>query len=348
MAITGPYTSIDVDTAVAWRRRTWHRQTRPRIARLRYGLRDQKILVKTGSAFGFVRGSDTTYQSGVVLDADTPAYNLAYAKLVESVGEHASWAVTLAERRQAVDMIRKRASQILAFTRALRKGRLGDAWDALDVPRTDPRRLKVTRKHLRKKDLAGRYLEFHFGWSPLMSDIHTSCSILGRDFPTFLVKGRGRATAEKQYLSEEPRRKGTVVTRCQILADISIQNPNLLLWSQLGLVNPATVLWELVPFSFVVDWFVNVGEYLSHFTDFVGVGLSNIAETYSRSCDESAWYSGTGGWPNARVDRKWFWLDRYPQPSLRGPTLSLRPFKGFSVRRGLAAVSLLIQNLPKR
>jgi len=45
---------------------------------------------------------------------------------------------------------------------------------------------------------------------------------------------------------------------------------NLARW---GLINPATVVWELVPFSFVVDWFAPVGNTLDALTS--GVGLES-------------------------------------------------------------------------
>ena len=33
---------------------------------------------------------------------------------------------------------------------------------------------------------------------------------------------------------------------------------------QLGLADPATVVWELIPYSFVVDWFIPIGSYLEN------------------------------------------------------------------------------------
>lgn len=39
--------------------------------------------------------------------------------------------------------------------------------------------------------------------------------------------------------------------------------PALRLWADLGLDKPLSTIWELTPLSFVVDWFVNVGEAIS-------------------------------------------------------------------------------------
>lgn len=50
--------------------------------------------------------------------------------------------------------------------------------------------------------------------------------------------------------------KGTLTCR------FKINNPDLLLPAKVGLTNPLSVAWELIPFSFVVDWFLPIGKYL--------------------------------------------------------------------------------------
>lgn len=93
------------------------------------------------------------------------------------------------------------------------------------------------------------------------------------------VKGRGRAPySSSGYTADyydgriryQDRVDRTDNYRTQLLATVYIDNPNLALANQLGFVNPATVAWELVPFSFLVDWFVPVGRFLSTWTDFAG------------------------------------------------------------------------------
>lgn len=43
---------------------------------------------------------------------------------------------------------------------------------------------------------------------------------------------------------------------CELYEELSLAR-------SLGLANPAAVAWEVVPYSFVVDWFLPVGSYLS-------------------------------------------------------------------------------------
>jgi hypothetical protein len=53
--------------------------------------------------------------------------------------------------------------------------------------------------------------------------------------------------------------------------------------SALGLTNPALVGWELVPFSFVVDWFTPIGSWLESLTAFEGYNVvaKSLSYTYS-------------------------------------------------------------------
>jgi hypothetical protein len=56
--------------------------------------------------------------------------------------------------------------------------------------------------------------------------------------------------------------KETVVQRESCKGVWKFKPTNLNSWGSFGLLNPAAVAWELLPFSFVVDWFLPVGRYL--------------------------------------------------------------------------------------
>jgi hypothetical protein len=54
--------------------------------------------------------------------------------------------------------------------------------------------------------------------------------------------------------------------------------------SEIGLTNPAEVAWELVPFSFVVDWAIPIGTFLGQLDASVGwhFETGSITRFYSR------------------------------------------------------------------
>jgi hypothetical protein len=60
---------------------------------------------------------------------------------------------------------------------------------------------------------------------------------------------------------------------------VRITNPNLFLANRLGLLNLPGVAWDLIPWSFVVNMFTNMGQMVNSLTDFVGVEVSNGSST---------------------------------------------------------------------
>lgn len=69
---------------------------------------------------------------------------------------------------------------------------------------------------------------------------------------------------------------GTTTIRATGKARYNLSNLNLRLFDQIGL-NPFVTAWELIPFSFVVDWFVNIGDWVQAQTS----SLVDLAEQRS-------------------------------------------------------------------
>lgn len=116
-----------------------------------------------------------------------------------------------------------------------------------------------------------KWLEGRYGWMPLIRSIYDAVETLGKRFTSTLVPVRGRSRVELQDTTisgyetsmTEPRRrvKRKLVFRTEILCLFELPASNQIYdWTSL---NPAGILWELTPFSFVADWLVNVGDLLS-------------------------------------------------------------------------------------
>lgn len=401
MAITGPFTRADTSSSTVYLYRNWYRQLPPFRAPLPFKMvkrvyyRTPWDVSGTPSALSY-----DVWESPVQAEA----YNKAYSKFKESVGEAASLAVNVAERKQAMDAMAKRVTQVYRFARALKSFRFGEAaralelvvvsetktsvrvkrsnhsknssWDrmvakeqrkglnARHVPDDAPvsgQMHKVTRPRYRKEDdsweltfkrnashYGSNYLEYHFGWEPLMKDIQASFDLFTdpmRDKRGLLVVARGFAKSD--ILGHSTGDYSVWYdyywrTSVAIRGRVKITNLDLYRLEQLGMLNPAVLAWELVPFSFVVDWFTNIGDVLASYTDFFGLEIIFGQSTVVSKITESQWYRTNyyGPWANVLV-RSYGVFSLKRTVGISGPTLAMKPIKALSVTRILTASSLL-------
>lgn len=282
-------------------------------------------------------------------------HNKCYAKFVAKVREQsAQLGPSAAEWQQSEKMIRQRGGQLLRAARQLKRGYPFEFFRELGMLHRRPRGLPNRSD---PKKAANLWLEYHFGWEPLVKDIYSAVDVLQAPLPV-KHKVMVRKTSEWMELKwdQNDYPYSTLVRRLrgkfreQMIARIEVTNPNLYTATSLGLTNPASILWEIVPFSFVVDWFIPVGSFLSSFTDFLGVAVTEQSQT--KSWRYTSHYQLTNIWPP--------WYPPVVQPprdnvgwcvsrttTITGPTLTLRPLKVPSVSRAATAISLLIQQLSR-
>ena len=396
--ITGPYTKDESawDTpewqskSNVYKRyrmsRKWYRQAKPYTLPLQFDFmsaRANSLYISKGP-YGSYSGS---YTEATAVSPDFPAmdgnlYNAAYAKFVDEWKNSVELGVATAEGREALTMMTHRFGQLARFTRHLATGRLGLAagdlgisWSGVSkIPKRDPRLPPRFQKMIDRREttvspreairgFSRNYLEFHFGWSPLLKDIHDACEVLESPFKAFHVHSSRTGSWPDSFNVSKTSNDGTWVTKetrdgrylqtVKLQADLIITNPNTAMMQQFGIANPVAIAWELVPFSFVLDWFVNVGDYLNSLTDFVGVELKNASyTTFTR-------YSGkytkvqTPLRPSSDNSHDWSWNCEKASCVRRvgigaGPSIRLRAAKPWGIRRGLAAASLLMQRFPTR
>ena len=135
---------------------------------------------------------------------------------------------------------------------------------------------------------------------------------------------------------------GTI--RVTLSARVRITNPNRWLLERAGLLNPLAVAWDLVPWSFVVNMFVNTGQLVQQVTDFAGLEFSDIwrTDTVSYRCVRDA--------SQYRVPVRGFWkgidkrrtMSTFPKP----PGLTVRLPDADWATAAMAA-SLFIQQFTK-
>lgn len=128
------------------------------------------------------------------------------------------------------------------------------------------------------KRWANEWLELKYGWQPLLSDIYGAANeIINVNLGLMTFKGRGSDSVNTSgtrtvaaggadlpgYTNNPIVLKQKISTFCACELQVTLKAPTSVQqaarWSSL---NPVSIAWELVPYSFVVDWFYDIGGYL--------------------------------------------------------------------------------------
>lgn len=134
----------------------------------------------------------------------------------------------------------------------------------------------LSRVQEMRKRLPNSYLELTYGWTPLLNDLYGTCQALAEQD----VRGNRYHASVRSFSAETDREVqeisyshfspkcgydliSTVHRRVNVRLDYELDNILLQQFSSLGLTNPVAILWELVPYSFVLDWLLPLGGWLS-------------------------------------------------------------------------------------
>lgn len=234
------------------------------------------------------------------IPGSTNAVDESVVEALNNLNENkAELGAALATARQTTDMFASRAAKLAASLRAIRRGNWQLALEA---------QLGLRGKHVQRRNAAGNtWLEYQYGWLPLVSDLHETQKIV-HDVLSEMHQvegyGKGQASASKSllwegWLDHEWESETTARTTLRGL----VENKSLHLLNGAGLINPLSIAWELVPYSFMIDWFMPVGQTLSAMT--AAYGLQSQGGWTSIKTNESLTVKAvttSGQWPTNRID----------------------------------------------
>lgn len=179
-------------------------------------------------------------------------------------GHDFSLPVALGEGRETVGMLADTLRKIWQGFKAAKKGNLAEAARQLGGNgRGLPSR---SRKPLDGQDLASFYLGMRYGWVPMLGEVYNATEAYRHRVThgDWSIVGRGRASTWQNY--EGSTVPIYITLPCIQRASVRVKlvlTRKLNLPEHLGLNNPFSVAWELLPLSFVFDWAMPVGDYLS-------------------------------------------------------------------------------------
>jgi len=199
------------------------------------------------------------------------------------------------ERHQAVRMVGDNAIRIASALKSLKKGNLSAAAKALSVSPLSRGAVRRVGKFDPRSttDFVGRaWLEYQYGWKPLLDDVYGAAQAVA-ELPFQAHYNRVSAQSDKEFTNEafssDPIDGGVIVRSGKLTSTrkskltiffTATDSTNRSL-TALGITNPAAVAWELLPWSFVIDWFLPIGDFINTWDATNGVSFAQGSRTVS-------------------------------------------------------------------
>lgn len=273
--------------------------------------------------------------------------------LLKLKDQKANFVQIYAEWNKTSDLVTGAATSIYKSYRNLRRGNFAQAARDLGVTASKRGRRRFNRNYARNQEdaAASGWLELQYGWKPLLQDVYGAAEHAARSMAPVMrsrvAKKKRLTTAETEVSKRTADGRSYALTEdksgtfdVQYVVHFHTAASLAHSASQSGLLNPAQVAWELLPFSFVIDWFLPIGDTLKALDATVGLVFDSGCVTYFEKQQVVARQIATAGisdvsWSvtRTRVDR--FKLTDFPTvsfPRLKPP---------FSVTRMFSALSLL-------
>lgn len=259
---TAYHTCLETGTGEEWFRNHYNSYSEEYVSsnKQHYGLRTPNVMFGGG------------YLSSSPTDSVFPSNPKLVNLLLENVKQQGvDMGGLLAELPETVSYLASMATSLVKFALYVKTGRLNKAAEMLLGKRR--KKLLLARKGT-IDTVASRWLEFNFAVKPLVSDIATLASLY--DDPASVLKlfsCRARARTEGifsdtsvDFTLTDSGYKGVTKHVCAVQdrmsVTYSVSDPELIARKALGLDSPPAAAWEGLPFSWLLDYAVNVGEFL--------------------------------------------------------------------------------------
>ncbi len=301
-------------------------------------------------------------------DLLTPLLNNARISAIANLnnsmrGSQFSLGVTMLEGRKTINFIALSAKRIIDAYKLVRKGRFAKAADVLSMPKISSRQKRRMRSQLRRgtQGFTDNWLAYRYGVRPLVFDVYNSIDAYHTLALSNLDDIRYKGFSRKQLSSISGFATNEIRARSNFNISAACTDRTNLAVSTLGLDNPLLIAWELIPFSFIFDWFVPVGTWLEAMKTPSGFLYNNGSEgtwykhsgnyfqPASTSGSLSGYYYSETGPKTAVYDREDFQrtvLSDFPSPS--GPPSVEALSNALNLSKAIDAVSILTNLSTKR
>lgn len=133
--------------------------------------------------------------------------------------------------------------------------------------------------------IAGGTLAYNLGFRPLFNELYGLRDAVNAAFEEKppLVRAYGRVSTEleiDEYRQGDMHYTGKSHNEVTHRVYLTVHDAYVQGLKTLGGINPFEIAWELVPLSFVADWFVDYGDYMSQLSSHIGLDYHSGSVTF--------------------------------------------------------------------
>lgn len=203
--------------------------------------------------------------------------------------------VAFAERNATARLLGDTATNIGRAFKSLKSGNVRDAMNHLGI--------SSRSREPRGSNVPSKWLEMQYGWKPMLSDVYGACKALEKGpMVDWRVTAKSFKHSEalwvKTWINSEAGLGKAEAKRSNFTRLDALPGNGLLgSLASLGVTNPLLIGWELVPYSFVVDWALPVGNWLDSLDALLGYREAYYSSTQLERCEwkeEGRPYSNPG------------------------------------------------------
>jgi hypothetical protein len=207
----------------------------------------------------------------------TPYFKKAEADLLDTLdNQSVSIGTFIGELGESVSYVSSRAILLGKFALSIATGNYQGALKQIGISKR--RWTKFRKKSIRSAttsvthQLASNWLELSFAIKPLVNDIKSFSELYSspdRVLKNLSARATGRESIDNRVhvkTFEGKDIKHHYQGRSTVSVCYSVSNPEVVAQKALGVYNKSSILWEVTPFSWLIDYVVDVGGFISRLT----------------------------------------------------------------------------------
>jgi len=252
-----------------------------------------------GVAYGF--DADTVNSSVSAAQVSSLDNSVITGLRLKMKDQHVNLVQMYAERKQTADLFADTALKLTRAISAVRKGDIVGAAKAVGISASRrgfssvSRNIRNATGNEKEKQISRAWLALQYGWKPLLDDCYGAAEQIAQANTRNQQTRVSRTKSITENLSTSNHFNESLVgywssyetaqtVEIKYVLHYSVPGTIDHLLSQIGVTNPAMIAWELMPWSFVIDWFLPVGNFINQLDATAGLQfVSGSKTTFSRT-----------------------------------------------------------------